>query len=124
MRTISNFTTGFPNQLGHISDGAGTIAEVLRAEGYVPSAPASGTWRRPAIHPPPARSTNGRWAVVSMFAVSSVGASIGEDYGLAVSERYEAPFAFSGTLHEVDIELGRSSNALLAAQARAEMARQ
>ncbi len=59
-----------------------------------------------------------------MFAVSSVGASIGEDYGLAVSERYEAPFAFAGTLHEIDIELGSSSNALLAAQARAEMARQ
>ncbi|MCY4121979.1 MAG: sulfatase-like hydrolase/transferase, partial [Acidobacteria bacterium] len=34
MRTISNFTTGFPNQLGHISNDAGTIAEVLRAEGY------------------------------------------------------------------------------------------
>ena len=41
-----------------------------------------------------------------------------------MSERYEAPFAFSGTLHEVDIELGSSSNALDAAQARAEMARQ
>ena len=35
MRSVSNFTTGFPNQLGHISDDAGTIAEVLRAEGYV-----------------------------------------------------------------------------------------
>ncbi|MDE0441130.1 MAG: arylsulfatase [Gammaproteobacteria bacterium] len=59
-----------------------------------------------------------------MFAVSSVGASIGEDYGLAVSERYEAPFAFTGKLHEIDVELGSSSNALIAAQARAEMARQ
>ena len=59
-----------------------------------------------------------------MFAVSSVGASIGEDYGLAVSKRYEAPFAFTGTLHEIDIELGSASNALVAAQARAEMSRQ
>ena len=59
-----------------------------------------------------------------MFAVSSVGASVGEDYGLAVSKRYEAPFAFTGTLHEIDIELGSASNALVAAQARAEMSRQ
>ncbi len=34
MRSISNFRTGFPNQLGHISRQAGTVAEVLRAEGY------------------------------------------------------------------------------------------
>ena len=59
-----------------------------------------------------------------MAAVSSVGASVGEDYGLAVSNRYEAPFAFEGTLHEIDIELGSSSEAEVAARARAEMARQ
>ena len=34
MRSISNFRTGFPNQLGHISNHAATVAEVLRAEGY------------------------------------------------------------------------------------------
>ncbi len=34
MRAISNFRTGFPNQLGHISRHAATIAEVLRDEGY------------------------------------------------------------------------------------------
>ncbi len=34
MRTVSNFNTGFPNQLGHISDHAATVAEVLHDEGY------------------------------------------------------------------------------------------
>ncbi len=34
MRTVSNFRTGFPNQLGHISNHAATVAEVLKAEGY------------------------------------------------------------------------------------------
>jgi arylsulfatase A-like enzyme len=34
MRTISNFHTGFPHQLGHISSHAATVAEVLRSEGY------------------------------------------------------------------------------------------
>ena len=34
MRSVSNFQTGFPNQLGHITNHAATIAEVLGAEGY------------------------------------------------------------------------------------------
>ena len=34
MRAVSNFRTGFPNQLGHISNHAATVAEVLGAEGY------------------------------------------------------------------------------------------
>jgi arylsulfatase len=34
MRALSNFRTGFPNQLGHISNHAATVAEVLREEGY------------------------------------------------------------------------------------------
>ncbi len=34
MRALSNFRTGFPNQLGHISNHAATIAEVLRDEGF------------------------------------------------------------------------------------------
>ena len=34
MRAVSNFQTGFPNQLGHITDHAATVAEVLGAEGY------------------------------------------------------------------------------------------
>lgn len=34
MRSVSNFRTGFPNQLGHITAHAATIAEVLRDEGY------------------------------------------------------------------------------------------
>ena len=34
MRTVSNFRTGFPHQLGHIANEASTVAEVLREEGY------------------------------------------------------------------------------------------
>ena len=34
MRGLSNFRTGFPNMLGHISNHASTVAEVLRDEGY------------------------------------------------------------------------------------------
>jgi arylsulfatase A-like enzyme len=34
MRAVSNFRTGFPNQLGHISNHAATVAEVLKSEGY------------------------------------------------------------------------------------------
>ena len=34
MRAISNFRTGFPNQLGHLSRQAATVAEVLHDEGY------------------------------------------------------------------------------------------
>ena len=34
MRSVSNFQTGFPHQLGHISSHAATVAEVLRSEGY------------------------------------------------------------------------------------------
>ena len=34
MRSVSNHCTGFPHQLGHITNHAATLAEVLRAEGY------------------------------------------------------------------------------------------
>jgi arylsulfatase A-like enzyme len=34
MRAVANFRTGFPNQLGHITHHAATVAEVLRDEGY------------------------------------------------------------------------------------------
>jgi arylsulfatase A-like enzyme len=34
MRAVSNFRTGFPNMLGHISTRTATIAEVLRDQGY------------------------------------------------------------------------------------------
>ena len=34
MRAVSNFRTGYPNQLGHISNHAATVAEVLKSEGY------------------------------------------------------------------------------------------
>ena len=34
MRSVSNHCTGFPHQLGHITNHAATLAEVLRAEGF------------------------------------------------------------------------------------------
>ena len=46
---------------------------------------------------------------VYMRMISSIGASVGYNHGSAVSPRYEAPFAFSGTLHEVEIQLVREA---------------
>ncbi len=63
-----------------------------------------------------------------MRMVSSVGSSIGCDHGSAVSGRYRAPFAFTGTLHEVVIQLPPSRRGAdheeAAAIARREMSRQ
>ena len=61
---------------------------------------------------------------VFMGIVSSVGASIGRDNGSAVSDRYVAPFPFSGTLHEVEIRLAPRTAVDNANAARSEMARQ
>jgi arylsulfatase len=65
-----------------------------------------------------------------MSMMSSVGPSIGEDHGSAVSQRYDAPFAFTGTLHEIEIQLLSREDAeardaeLAEVAARAEMSRQ
>ncbi len=60
-----------------------------------------------------------------MQMISSVGSSIGRDHGSPVSPRYRAPFPFTGTLHELTIQLvsPRAPGADEAA-ARAGMARQ
>ncbi len=60
-----------------------------------------------------------------MLMMSSVGPSVGQDHGSAVSRRYQAPFAFSGTLHEVVIQASpeRFADAAAAGHA-AEMSRQ
>lgn len=60
-----------------------------------------------------------------MSMMSSVGPSIGEDHGSAVSQHYVAPFAFTGTLHEIEIQLlSREDAEARDAVARAEMSRQ
>jgi arylsulfatase A-like enzyme len=60
-----------------------------------------------------------------MRMISSVGASIGYDHGSAVSTRYASPFPFTGTLHEVVIQLPPKRDVAEAATtARAEMSRQ
>ena len=60
-----------------------------------------------------------------MRMVSSVGSSVGYDHGSSVSGRYDAPFAFSGHLHEVVVRIPeRKSVAESTATAQAEMNRQ
>lgn len=60
-----------------------------------------------------------------MSMMSSVGPSVGYDHGSPVSPRYEAPFAFEGTLHEVVIQLlSRKDVEAQRAEAAAEMSRQ
>lgn len=62
----------------------------------------------------------------AMFMMSSIGPSIGFDHGSAVSDRYEAPFAFAGDLQRVDIQLlgHRPPDESTAANERAAMSRQ
>lgn len=60
-----------------------------------------------------------------MRMISSIGHSIGEDHGSAVSPRYQAPFPFTGTLNELVIQASPERFADTdAATARAEMSRQ
>jgi arylsulfatase len=60
-----------------------------------------------------------------MRMISSVGASVGYDQGSAVSDRYTGPFAFSGRLHDVVIELAAARVPGTAdVDARAAMSRQ
>jgi len=48
-----------------------------------------------------------------LVTFTSVGISVGEDHRSAVSARYSAPFAYSGTLHDVSVQLpdGRDADA-------------
>ncbi len=59
-----------------------------------------------------------------MHIISSIGSSVGLDHGQAVSPRYEAPFAFSGALHAVEIDRSGASRSEAETAARTEMARQ
>ena len=60
-----------------------------------------------------------------MRVISSVGSSVGYDHGSAVSPRYQAPFAFAGTLHEVEFQLVTAPSAgTTEAVSRSEMSRQ
>jgi hypothetical protein len=60
-----------------------------------------------------------------MRIMSSTGSSVGLDHGSPVSDRYDGPFPFEGTLERVDIELLSPPPADVAvAEANAAMARQ
>jgi arylsulfatase len=59
-----------------------------------------------------------------MRMMSSVGPSVGYDHGSPVSQRYSAPFEYTGTLHEVVIEAGKPRTDVKAAEAQSEMNRQ
>ena len=62
---------------------------------------------------------------VYLSTFTSTGISVGMDHGSPVSGRYEAPFTFTGTLHDVTIQLpGGSDPEVDEAVARAEWARQ
>jgi hypothetical protein len=51
-------------------------------------------------------STGGRVTIpLYLSTFTSTGASVGEDHGSAVSDRCSAPFAFTGTLHDVIVQL-------------------
>ena len=60
-----------------------------------------------------------------MRMVSSIGQSIGSDHGSQVSTRYSGAFPFTGTLHEIVIQLlSRGAPGTKEAVARTENARQ
>ncbi len=61
-----------------------------------------------------------------MTMISSVGPSVGYDHGSPVSERYDAPFPFEGTLTRLDVQLtrGAPSTAETEAAERAAMSQQ
>jgi hypothetical protein len=60
-----------------------------------------------------------------MRMISSTGPSLGADHGSAVSDRYAAPFAFTGELLELVVQLSPERFAdTEAATAGAEMSRQ
>ena len=62
-----------------------------------------------------------------MRMMSSVGPSVGYDHGSAVSARYDAPFPFSGKLHEIVIQLVPTPSVdaeAAATRSAAEMSRQ
>ncbi len=60
-----------------------------------------------------------------MRMISSIGPSVGGDHGSPVSERYEAPYEFTGILHEIVVQASPEKYADVAdATVRAEMSRQ
>jgi len=65
MRSLSNFSTGFPNMRGHISNHAATIAEVLREEGYATFA--LGKWHLCQMEDASAAGPYGQWPIQRGF---------------------------------------------------------
>jgi arylsulfatase len=59
-----------------------------------------------------------------MRMISSLGASVGMDFGSQVSLHYGDTFPFTGTLHQVEIQLGQRSRKAAEATAKSEMSRQ
>jgi arylsulfatase len=59
MRSISNFSSGYPHMRGHISNHAATVAEVLRDEGYATFA--VGKWHLTAMEDASAAGPYDQW---------------------------------------------------------------
>jgi len=55
------------------------------------------------------------------FGVGSGSLRVGDDAGISVTERYEPPFAFTGTLHRVTIEVDGEEDRDPEAEARIAM---
>lgn len=65
MRSVSNFRTGFPHQLGHISNNAATVAEVLRSEGWVTFC--AGKWHLAPVQETSAAGPFDQWPLARGF---------------------------------------------------------
>jgi arylsulfatase len=88
--------------------------------------PVAGPDGQPLIDDEPCGNTE---LPLLMLAMSSVGSSVGHDHGSPVSDRYCAPFAFSGKLERVDIDADPEGNHhepadVVEAELRAESSRQ
>jgi len=65
MRSVSNFSSGFPHMRGHISNNAATIAEVLRDEGYATFG--LGKWHLCQMEDASAAGPYGQWPLQRGF---------------------------------------------------------
>ena len=65
MRGVSNWQSGFPHQLGHISNHAGTIAEVLSSKGYATFC--TGKWHLAPMEDTSAAGPFDQWPVQRGF---------------------------------------------------------
>ncbi len=91
MRTVANIRTGFPNQLGHITDRAATLAEVLGDAGYATAM--AGKWHLAPIDECSAAGPFDQWPL---------GRGFGRFYGFLDGETDQFHPALVADNHPVD----------------------